>query len=100
MFFVSSQSTLVTNRRTDGRNYDTQDSASIVASGGKNGSFFTFMFAFFYHNLRLTYILPVLKTKPTPYCNFTAGFDFDHASSAACDFTSAYQISSKLHHYG
>jgi len=35
-FFVSSQSTRVTDRQTDGQNYDPQDRASIVASRGKN----------------------------------------------------------------
>ena len=53
---------------------------------------------FCYHNLCLAYILPVLTTKPTPYWNFTSSFDFDHVSSAACDFASAYQVSSKLDH--
>ena len=33
---VSSQSTRVTDRRTDGQNYDSQDRASIAASRGKN----------------------------------------------------------------
>jgi len=53
---------------------------------------------FFYHNLCLTYMLPVLKTKPTLYCNFISGSDFDQISSAASDFASAYQISSILDH--
>ena len=34
--FVSSQSTRVTDRQTDGQNYDPQDRASIAASRGKN----------------------------------------------------------------
>jgi len=34
--FVLSQSTCVTDRRTDRQNYDPQDRASIVASHGKN----------------------------------------------------------------
>jgi len=46
----------------------------------------------------LTYILPVLKTIPMPYMNFTSGYDLDHESSAVCDFASAYQISAKLGH--
>jgi len=35
-FVVSSQSTHVTDRQTDGQNYDPQDGASIAASRGKN----------------------------------------------------------------
>jgi len=40
----------------------------------------------FYH-IRLTYMLPGSKAKPSIYWNFTSGFDFDHVSLAACDFS-------------
>jgi len=38
--FVSSQCMRVTDRQTDGHNYDPQDRASIAASRGKTVSFF------------------------------------------------------------
>jgi len=55
MFFVSSQSTRVTDRQTDGENYDPQDRASIAASRGKNLSL----------HLQLTLILHATRHLPT-----------------------------------
>ena len=43
-------------------------------------------------------ILPVFENETDAILDFTSGYNFDHVASAACDFASAYQISSKLDH--
>jgi len=43
-------------------------------------------------------ILPVSKKRRRPCWNSTSGFDFNLSSSSACQFASAYQISSRSDH--